>query len=217
MKKILFPIVFIIFCFCFSACEATNNNITNYGDENRIIYSTNFGTKIEDLSNNKQSTISNYVSDCKILLVNSYKELINGRQLANPYIDITDTFVYDFSSVNENNLDEDSLSVWNSIKKMNNNEAKPLMYIQINGYCNFFSDDYVATQISETSLIHGYFIFKGNIVVPASYHYISSSSFIYQLPKGTTIINCGNKYSEKNTSTDIHNFDDTLKILTVKS
>ena len=217
MKKILFPIVLIIFCFCFSACEATNNGITNYGDKNGIIYSTNFGTKIEDLSINKQYTISNYVSDCKILLINDYKESISRWQLANPYIDITDTFVYDFSNVNENDLDEESLSVWNSIKKMNNNEAKPLMYIQINGYCNYFSDDYIVTQINETSLTNGYFIFKGNIVVPAHYRYISNALFSYQLPKGTTIINCGNKYSEKNTSTDIHNFDDTLKILTEKS
>ena len=35
-------------CFCFSACGTSNNNATNNGDEDRIIYSTNFGTKIED-------------------------------------------------------------------------------------------------------------------------------------------------------------------------
>ena len=69
MKKFFFLIVSIILCFCFSACGTSNNNATNNGDENRIIYSTNFGAKIESFSEEKQSEISNYVADCKVLFL----------------------------------------------------------------------------------------------------------------------------------------------------
>ena len=218
MKKILFLIVSIILCFCFSACGTSNNNATNNGDENRIIYSTNFGAKIESFSEEKQSEISNYVADCKVLFVNAYREKTNERhdgQITNPYIDFTDVFVYDFSNVIETTLDNNSLKVWKKIKELRNNEVKPLMYIQINGYCQYFSNDYIATQLGETAIVNGFFIYNDNMVMPMPYQHVASSLYIFELPKGTVTINCGNKYSQKHTLSDINNFDGKLKTLEV--
>lgn len=217
MKKFFFLIVSIILCFCFSACGTSNNNATNNGDEDRIIYSTNFGAKIESFSEDKQAEISNYVADCKVLFVNAYKETneMHDGQITNPYIDFTDVFVYDFSNVIETTLDNNSLKVWKKIKELRNNEVKPLMYIQINGYCQYFPNDYIATQLGETVIVNGFFIYNDNTVVPMPYKNIALRVLIYELPKGTVTINCGNKYSQKHTLSDINNFDGKLKTLEV--
>lgn len=219
MKKFLISIVFIILCFCFSACETTTNNAINNGDNNGIIYSTNVGVKIDSFSETKQSEIGNYVADCEVLLVNSYKEVItdiHAGQIVNPYIDFTEVFVYDFSNVEETTLEDNSLLIWEQIKELRNNEAKPLMYIQINGYCQYFSNDYIATQLGEINIMNGFFIYNDNTVVQMHYRMIANRLYIYDLPKGTVVINCGNKYSQKNTSSDINNFVGKLKILKVE-
>ncbi len=218
MKKLFIPILFIILCFCFSACETTTNNAINNRDKNGIIYSTNFGAKIESFSEDKQAEISNYVADCKVLFVNAYREKVNEMhdgQITNPYIDFTDVFVYDFSNVIETTLDNDSLKVWKKIKELRNNEVKPLMYIQINGYCQYFSNDYIATQLGETAIVNGFFIYNDNTVVSMSYQNVASYVYFYGVPKGTVTINCGNKYAQKHTLSDINNFDGKLKTLEV--
>ena len=204
----------IILCFCFSACGTSNNNATNNGDEDRIIYSTNFGAKIESFSEEKQSQISNYVADCKVLVLIKYKERVKDYIL-DPFVDFTDVFAYDFNNVDESNLDDNSLLIWKEIKGLRNNEAKPLMYIEINGYCRYFSDYYIATQLGEIAIVNGFFIYNDNTVVQILYRHVASYVYFYELPKGTVTINCGNKYSQKHTLSDINNFDGKLKTLEV--
>ena len=92
---------------------------------------------------------------------------------------------------------------------------KPLMYIQINGYCQYLSNDYIATQLGETAIMNGFFIYNDNTVVPMPYKHVANQVYIYELPKGTVTINCGNKYSQKHTLSDINNFDGKLKTLEV--
>ena len=215
MKKSLILIVFIIFSFCFGAC-GTVNTANNNGDKNEIIYSTDFGTKIENFSEAKQAEVSNYVADCKVLFVNEYKEKIETHNhISKPFVDFTDVFVYDFENIIETTLDDNSLLLWELIKEVRNNEAKPLMYVQINGYCQYFSDDYIATQLGVTGISNGFFIYNDSTVVQLRYDQVASRVYVYELPKGTTIINCGDKYSQKNTSSDIENFNGKLKILNV--
>ena len=58
-------------------------------------------------------------------------------------------------------------------------------------------------------------IYNDSTVVQLRYDQVASSLYVFELPKGTTIINCGDKYSQKNTSSDIENFNGKLKILNV--
>lgn len=210
MKKNLFLILLIILCFCFSGCGTTNNNANN----SEIIYSTNWGLKIENLSGTKQSEISDYVEDCKVLFIDTYKEQTEGLILES-FIDFTDVFVYDFRGVDESALDKDSLLLWKEIKKLHNNETNPLMYIEINGYCPYYSDDSPITQINQISIMNGFFIYNDNTVVCCRYQVIMSIVYIYGLVSGTTIINCGNKYAESIDSNCIKNFDAKLEILKI--
>jgi hypothetical protein len=60
-----------------------------------------------------------------------------------PYIAFTDVFVYDYTNVDERILDDDSLSVWNLIKEQNLSGSSPLYYIQLSGYCPFYSNDII--------------------------------------------------------------------------
>ena len=205
MKKNFFVLV-IIFCFCFSGCGVTNNN--------EIIYSTNWGVKIENLSESKQSQIGDYVIDCKALFVDTYKENIDGRVLE-PFIDFTDVYAYDFSDVNEVVLDEYSMSVWEKIKSLHNNEATPLMYIELNGYCPYYGDYSFITQLNQTAIKNGFFIYNDNTVVQASYVWVANSCYFYELVRGTNIINCGNKYAESIDSNSIDNFDWKLNVLKI--
>ena len=140
---------------------------------------------------------------------------MHDTQITNPYIDFTEVFAYDFNNVDESNLDDNSLLIWEEIKGLRNNEVKPLMYIQINGYCQYLPNDYIATQLGETAIMNGFFIYNDNTVVPMPYRLVASRTYIYELPKGTVTINCGNKYSQKHTLSDINNFDGKLKTLEV--
>ena len=216
MKKIFFVLV-IIFCFCFSGCGIVNNgntneeNYSNNETKNEIIYSTNWGTKIEEFSLIKQSQIGDYVIDCKALFVDTYKENMNGYVLE-PFVDFTDVFVYDFSDVNE---DKDSMTVLEIIKNLRNNEATPLMYIELNGYCPYYSDYSFVTQINQLGLINGFFIYDDNTVVPCRYLQIIAKSYNAELVSGTTIINCGNKYAESIEVDSLKGFDSTLKTLRI--
>ena len=220
MKKFFFVLV-IIFCFCFSGCGIMNNgntneeNYSNNETKNEIVYSTNWGTKIEEFSLIKQSQIGDYVIDCKALFVDTYKENIDGHVLE-PFVDFTDVFVYDFSDVNEAALDKDSMKVWGKIKSLRNNEATPLMYIELNGYCPYFGDYGYITQINQIGIMNGFFIYNDNTVVQVSYiKGVANSCYIYELVRGTNIINCGNKYAESIEVDSLKGFDSTLKILRI--
>lgn len=212
MKKNLFLIVFTILSLFLVSCEREKSNETSKEDKNEIIYLTDFGEKIESISEDKQSLISNYVADCKVLYLREYKEDILKNNIPNAFVDFTDVFVYDFSNVDETKLNKKSLSLCTRIKKIRNNEVMPLMYIQINGYCQYFFGN-LASDLDECSIVHGYFIYADNSVVPYMYRFVQQQVCIMDIIDGTTIINCGTKYSQKNTLFDILNFDAELKSL----
>ena len=209
MKKTFFLVLFIILSLNLVSCGQAKNNET---DKNEIIYFTDFGKKIESLSEDKQSMISNYVEDCKILLLRECKEVILENNIHNAFVDFSDVFVFDFVNVDETKLDHYSLMLWERIKKIRNNEVKPLMYIQINGYCQYNSVN-LPLDFDDCAITHGYFIYTDNTVVPYTYRHIMAQVCVYDTVNGTTIINCGNKYFQKNTFADILNFDGELKML----
>lgn len=210
MKKNLFLIVFTILSLFLVSCEQEKRNEISKEDKNEIIYLTDFGKKIESVSEDKQSLISNYVADCKALFLREYKEHILKNNIFNAFVDFSDVFVYDFSNVDETKLNKKSLSLWTAIKKIRNNEVMPLMYIQINGYCQYYSGN-LASNLDECSMFHGYFIYSDNSVVPKLYRFLQQQIYVMDIVDGTTIINCGTKYSQKYTLFDISNFDDELK------
>jgi hypothetical protein len=63
--------------------------------------------------------------------------------------------------------------------------------------------------------VNGFFIYNDNTVVQMLYRLVTSHVYIYKLPRGTVTINCGNKYFQKHTLSDINNFDGKLKTLEV--
>ena len=151
--------------------------------------------KIESLPLVQQQTIDEYVADCKVIYTASYIGRVIDSSLEKPYVSFTNTFVYDFSKVDESSLDEQTSQLWNAIKALNNGESTPIMYIELSGYCNYFNDSYIATSFNETSYIYGYFIFENETVKPYLYRSISASHYLFKLPDGTEVINCGDKYA----------------------
>ena len=160
----------------------------------------NSGTKIEDLPLEKQQIIDDYVADCKTIYTANYASKLlewNYDMLGQPYLSFDYALVYDFSKVNESSMDEKSAQLWNQIKALNNGESAPMMYVELSGFVNFFGDAYKPTTFVETGYVYGYFIFENETVVRYNYKTICQNMYIYKLPDGTEIINCGNKYAEE--------------------
>ena len=167
-------------------------------DFNKIHYSSlGRGIKIESLPLVQQQIIDEYVSDCQTLYTAAYAQFDTWDLdlFGEPYISFTDTFVYDFSCVNESDVDTKTANMWNDIKALNDNESAPIMYIELSGYSNFLGDAYKVTSLMEASIIYGYFIFENETVVPLLYKDICARQYYYKLPNGTELINCGDKYS----------------------
>ena len=156
--------------------------------------------KIESLALVQQQKIDEYVADCKLIYTATYAQLYetwNVDFLGEPYLSFTDTFVYDFSKVDENDPDAHTSFMWNEIKALNNGETAPIMYVELSGFCNYYGDAYKPSSFAETSFIYGYFIFENETVMPYLYSTICKKNYIYELPKATQLINCGDKYSEE--------------------
>lgn len=160
--------------------------------------SLSYGIKIESLPVAQQQKIDEYVFDCQNLFTASYVQSLNAWDyalLGEPYISFTDTFVYDFSRVNESNLDKITSKMWNDIKALNGGESTPIMYIELSGFSNLWGDTYKPTSIVENNIIYGYFIFENETIKPLLYKRICDRYYYYKMPDGTELINCGNKYS----------------------
>jgi len=201
MKKVIILLITLVLSSCFFACNPTNSN-----NKNVITYSTNYGSKIENISKAKQTKINEYVVDCKTLFISAYKESV-VEYITNPFIDFTDTFVYDFSTVNEASLNEPSTENWERIKKLHNSETTPIMYIELYGYCSYYGDNYIPHALSDIGVMNGFFIFEDNSVVSYTFRRICNYTYYYELINGTTVINCGDKYAEKTTSSYIKSFN----------
>ena len=165
----------------------------------------NSSLKIESLPIEQQQKIDEYVADCKTIYTVSYIQYSNRyvEVLGEPYLSFSNTFVYDLSKIDESTLDKKSTSIWNNIKALNNGESKPIMYIEFSGFCNYLGDTYKPTSFIEASFIYGYFIFENETVMPYIYSNICQQLYVYTLPTGTELINCGDKYSEEKSMDDL--------------
>jgi hypothetical protein len=215
MKKLLISLLSLIIIFTCVGCSTpnTNGNNTNNGGIN---YSTNQGTKIENLATNKQQTIDKYVNDCKILYTLAYKEVRNNMNTVQPlpYISFTDTFVYDFSGVNFASPSTTDNYIINQLKKLKDGQSLPIMYVEVLGYCSYFPDNYTITEIVATGINNGFFIYADNTVVAMRYQRVCSATYTYKLLDGTTTINCGNKYAQELNHAQINSFNLTPTTLT---
>ena len=225
MKKTIsfFSIVILMFSLCvnlascdnFSRFETDEYSTTvhnNASGANEIRYSTSQGIKIESLSNAEQKLIDEYVEDCKTIYTAHYVENFQPHWEDgdfSPYIAFADIFVYDFRNADESNMDNTSLKLWNAIKDVGLTETRPIMYIQLSGYINYLND-YLITPLNEGSIVYGYFIYEDEFVLPYTYERICNRFYIYKLPEGTKIINCGDKYAEEKNPQDIIDFYEAL-------
>ena len=167
---------------------------------NEIHYPLNYGTKIESLPLDLQQKIDDYVADCKTIYTGFYAQNLdscNFDGFGEPYISFTDTFVYDLSKVDESNLSEITVRMWNDIKNLNDGQSAPIMYIELQGFSNYWGERFKPTYILENAITYGYFIFEDETVVPFLYSYICKQYYCYKMPEGTELINCGDKYSEE--------------------
>lgn len=171
-------------------------NICNAADPNKIEYSVNFGTKIDTLSIFEQEMIDAYVADCKTLYKAAYTPTaLDTRMDLVPYISFTDVIVYDFRNVDESTLDSKSLTLWDILKNFYP-ESRPMMYVELAGYHAYFDSD-LLTPIQSGAIIYGFFIFEDETVIRQTYNRLGITVYVYKLFEGTTVINCGNKYSEE--------------------
>lgn len=161
---------------------------------------SNLGTKIEELPLSEQQKIDDYVYDCKTVFSLTYAyQMAENDCLEDAYLTFTDVFVYDLSKIDEGNLDETSSKIWNNIKALNNGASKPIMYIELSGFCNYypFTDYYRPIYFSETNLKYGYFIFENETATPGVYKSIIYNFYHYEMINGAEFINSGDKYSEE--------------------
>ena len=194
MKKVCAFLLILITAFSLSAC----------GDGSRdpdIKYSIGYGTKIEELSSAEQKKIAAYVSDCKLLytvgFANYHYDTFDGTGEP-PYLSFTDTFVYDFSKVDEDSLDVASKKNWDMLKSQSKGESRPLMYVELSGYAQAFPG-YTLTPIIGGGIYFGYLIFEDESVCPFLYRNVANTTYYFTLVSGTEIINCGDAYAEEKT------------------
>ena len=168
---------------------------------NEINYTiSNLGTKIEALPLSEQQRIDDYVYDCKTVFSLAYAyRMLESDCIEDAYLTFTDVFVYDLSKIDEKNLDDISLEIWNQIKALNNGASKPVMYVELSGFCNQypFTDYYRPIYFSETNLKYGYFIFENETATPEVYKSMIYNIFHFEMISGAEFINCGDKYSEE--------------------
>ena len=184
----------------------------NIANPNTIHYSINLGTKIETLSLNEQQLISEYVEDCQKLYTGTYAGYAcrywgnDNSFTTKPYLLFTDTFVYDFRSADESNMDKNLLILWDSIKALSDGTSKPIMYIELCGYIQYFPDEFTLTTLQDGNFMWGYFIYEDETVVPYSYKKIGNECYAYKIPEETEIINCGNKYADEKSFEELIDF-----------
>ena len=170
-------------------------NMCNAANPNRIEYSISLGTKIDTLSVSEQEMIDAYVIDCKTLYKVGYAPTAFDTRLNSAsYLSFTDVLVYDFRNVDENTLDNQSLTLWNILKTYYT-ESRPMMYVELAGYHAYLNSD-LLTPIQSGSIIYGFFIFEDETVIRQTYNRLCSTGYVYKLIEGTEFINCGNKYAE---------------------
>ena len=165
--------------------------------------------KIESLPLDQQQKIDEYVSDCKLIFTATYAQQYGTGKtdyLGELYLSFADTFVYDLGNVDASSSDADTSFLWNEIKALNNGESTPIMYVELSGFCNYYGDAYKPSSFAETNFIYGYFIFENETVMPYLYRSICQKNYIYKLPAGTEIINCGDKYSEEKRMDELVDF-----------
>lgn len=197
MKKVALFLLSVAMCACFAGCGGKGSD---NADGAGVHYAINYGTKVEDLSTSTQTKIDDYVSDCKALLINAYKGTKYSYDVC-----IADTFVYDFRGVNESSLDEDSLTLWNALTGLRNNQAKPLAYVEFDGCV--LENDCPIYGLNATAVANGFFVFDDNSVLNYSYNRLVSYTAVKTLMNGTEIINCGDKYAEEFTLAEIKAFN----------
>ena len=213
MKKLFTLLLSIMLLFSFTACGSNGNSSNN----REVKYAIDFGIKIEEIKKNKQDEISSYVEDCKILYIKGYKERVGAGESnleSKAHIVFTETLMYDFSTVSEGNLSEDSLSVWKYIKDLGCGDSKPIYYIEFFGYCLFYGIDMIPKTLNIVGVQNGFFIYEDKTVVQYSYNNLLGYYYFFDTVTGTTKINCGNKYAETISTKDLANYNKQLKILT---
>ncbi len=208
MKKLL--ALFLATLMLFSLVSCSKNQGTN-----EIHYSVNQGVKIEKLSEKDQELIDRYVSDCKILYAQKCSEDIKNRDVKTVYLAFNDVFVYDFRGLDETNLNEGTEGVWNVIKQLRNG-ATPIFYIELKGYNSYYNSEKTDNKIScfeESPYPGGFFVYEDNIVINYPYRQICNLAYQFAIPTDTKTINCGNKYAEELTKSDLQSYNETPKIL----
>ncbi len=190
-----------------TSCNGGGQN-NNGGDDVSagIHYSVNVGTKIETLSEEKQLEIGNCVEDCKTFIINGYKESTLPEGVDH-YIAITDTFVYDFSSLDEVTEDE---RVLNMLKSLREDEVCPIMYIEFSGYVSFFGSNYKNIPLFNSGRMVGFFVFEDETFIALNYEKMCANIYYYAMPTNTVCINCGDKYSEELDANALEAYDKVL-------
>ena len=245
MKKLICIILLSAVLLCALASCTASDPIIEVSDDNYVVVNgvktehkiaqdasdetnyhlANIGTKIENLPLSKQEKIADYVADCKtIFSVNYTASALDYNVLESSYISFTDVFVYDLSKIDESNLDELSLHKLNYIKSLHDGVSKPIMYIELSGFCNSpILDYYRPAYFSDIAIMHGYFIFEDETCVPMDYRQLCTMYYDYKMISGAEFINCGDKFSESKNAEELNyfveayqsglSFEDVLKCL----
>lgn len=198
MKKIALCLVIIM---SFSILVSCNIFRLNTYNPDEIHYSIDEGSKIETLSTDMQAKIYNYAEDCKIFCINDYKNLINNKSFEelDPYIAITDTYVYDFSAIDTETTNTEDLKVIEMLQKLRRDKSLPVMYVEFFGYVSYYPgfQGLMLMPLQVLQNIGGYFIFGDETVISLPYRMMCATNYNYELPDGTVIINCGDAHSEE--------------------
>ena len=108
--------------------------------------------------------------------------------------------------MNESALDEDSLALWNALTGLRDNQAKPLAYVEFDGYV--VENNCPIYGLNATVVMNGFFVFDDFSVLNYRYDKLVLYTYVPTLMDGTEIINCGDKYAEEFTLLEIKAFND---------
>lgn len=215
MQKLLKSLLSLITTFSLSLniLSCTTPSQTSEVNNNEIHYSINVGTKIDTLSNEKQALLDDYIEDCKIIFTNNYNELAKKAPVFEigviPYLAFTDTFVYDFTTVDLSF--SDSSDMLKMLQSLREDKMLPIMYVELQGYCTFLPTYNSFLQLDPNWCC--LFIFEDRTFVNTSYITLSNRYVIFEMPKDTLIINCGDKYAEELNANSLSNYNKKLKTL----
>ena len=77
------------------------------------------------------------------------------------------------------------------------------MYIEFRGYITYFDEYLIKLDMTRMPGTNGFFIYADGDVYQSSFDVIRSIAYSTNMPDGTVFINCGDKYVEELTHTEL--------------